>query len=72
MTEYYELKKVTIEPPKEGEFRIVNASLLTCSLCGTMIDGMGGHSGAVCIKCAEVVLSGRMVGSIVWEENNDS
>jgi hypothetical protein len=69
--EYYELQKITIEPTKPGEFRLVTAAVVTCGLCGGMIDGMGGPGcGAVCVRCAEVVMRGQARGAIKWSDES--
>lgn len=66
---YFELREVTIDPPKPGEFRIVTAAVLYCDLCSDAIDGMGGPGdGVVCVRCADVVRTGRARGAIKWEE----
>jgi len=73
MVEYYELKRVTITPPEDGEFRLVTAAVIDCGLCGRMIDGMGGPGhGAVCVPCAEAVINGTAIGAIVWDKENES
>lgn len=64
---YYELQEVVIEPPKPGEFRMTTAAVLSCGLCGGVIDGMGGPGdGAVCERCASLVRRGGAKGAIVW------
>lgn len=64
--EFYNLTKVTIEPPKPGEFRLSTAALMNCKLCGTCIDGMGGPGEAICVPCGDVLKSGRLVGAVKW------
>jgi hypothetical protein len=67
MLKYFELREVIIEDPKPGEFRLETAAVLSCSLCGTMIDGMGGPGdGAICLRCGAVVKNGQARGAIVW------
>jgi len=64
--DYYELTPVHTQ--KEG-FRFASAALIVCSLCGEMIDGMGGPGhGAVCLKCAPEMIGGRIRGCVVWDE----
>lgn len=58
--EYYLLEKIIIYKPKEGEFRLVNASCGFCRLCGKTITGMGGSSGMVCLSCGDELLQGEM------------
>ncbi|MNK73057.1 hypothetical protein D3C87_925470 [compost metagenome] len=68
--DYFELTPVHVS--KEG-FRLATAALLVCSLCGEMIDGMGGPGcGAVCLKCAPEMKAGRLRGCVVWEEEKQS
>ena len=60
-TEYYELVRRTIPPPKVGEFRIVTAAVWSCALCSTTIDGMGGPgNGELCIRCGDLIKSGKV------------
>lgn len=65
--EYYELKRVSIADTGEPMFR--TAALITCSLCGVCIDGMGGPGdGAICIRCGDVVRSGKARNAIKWDD----
>lgn len=57
--EFYELTKVTIQPPKPGEFAFATAALTNCKLCGTCIDGMEGPGESICIKCGDELKAGR-------------
>lgn len=66
--DYYVLTPVY--PPEAGEFHIANASVGTCQLCGGIATGMGGSDKDICIKCAEVVMSGKARGAIVWGEGD--
>jgi len=66
--EYYELKPV-YPAPKDGGTIFATAAVLSCSLCGSMIDGMGGPGhGAVCLKCAPEMVHGRLRSCVVWED----
>ena len=66
--EYFQLSKVTVQETEPGEFRLVNAAVLSCSLCGRMIDGMGGPGeGAICLPCGEALENGGLVGCVLWE-----
>lgn len=63
--DYYEL--VPVVSQKEGFF-FASAAVINCSLCGEMIDGMGGPGrGAVCLKCAPEMISGRLRGCVIWD-----
>lgn len=67
--EYFELTKVTVPDAKPNEFRLVTAAIIDCGLCGEMIDGMGGPGhGAICLRCAEVVMRGDARGAIKWSD----
>ncbi len=66
--EYYTLEPVYEPDPDHPTF--VNASVGFCCLCGDMATGMGGSRGDVCLRCAEVALSGRARGAIVWEDKD--
>lgn len=69
--DYYELRKVT--PSQPGELVIRTAAVLCCDLCGGVIDSMGGPGhGAVCVRCADVVMSGRARGAIKWDDRDDA
>lgn len=60
-TEYYELVKRHIDPPKPGEFRIATACVWSCILCGSMIDGMGGPGdGDLCLRCGDLIKGGKV------------
>lgn len=51
---YYRLECVEYDnEPKEGEFRIATAAVISCSFCYNMIDGMGGPGGEIvmCDNC---------------------
>lgn len=65
--EYYEI--VPVYPAPEGEFRIANASVGTCGLCGGMATGMGGSDRQLCVRCAEVVIKGQARGAIKWDDS---
>lgn len=65
--EYYVL--TPIYPPQPGEFRIANASVGTCQLCGEVATGMGGSNNDVCLRCAEVVIAGQARGAIKWDDS---
>jgi hypothetical protein len=64
--EYYRLEPVYAPAP--GEFRIANASVGVCQLCGGVATGMGGSDSDVCLRCGGVLVSGRARGAIKWEE----
>lgn len=67
--EYYRLERITIAPPKEGDFVFASAALLTCALCGICIDSMGGPGdGAVCIPCGDLMRRGEARGAIKWDK----
>ena len=68
---YYELKRVDIHPPKPGDFWIMSAAVMSCLLCGTIIDGMGGPGEAICLRCGDVVKTQRAVGAIKWGQNDE-
>lgn len=63
---YYTL--TPIYEPEPGEFIIANASVGTCCTCGGIATGMGGSSGDVCLRCAEVLMRGQARGAIVWDD----
>lgn len=57
-----------VHPPEPGEFLFLNASVGFCGLCGNIACGMGGSNDIVCVRCAEVVMSGQAKGAIKWDE----
>ena len=63
---YYTL--TPIFDPEPGETRIANASVGVCCTCGDIATGMGGSHGDVCLRCAEVLMSGVARGAIIWED----
>ena len=70
MTEikFYELGLVTIKDEQSG-FRFASAAIISCGLCGSMIDGMGGPgNGVVCIRCGDELRHGRLRSAVVWDE----
>lgn len=67
--EYYYLEKRT---ETRGAGVIVNASVMQCGLCGSMITGTGGHSNAVCIPCGDLVRSGQARSCIDWSDSEES
>jgi hypothetical protein len=57
---FYELTEVNY---KTEDQRIATAAVLQCSLCGVMIDGMGGPGhGAICQSCGESLISRKFWG----------
>ena len=57
-TEYYELVKKSYET-RPGQ--LVTAAVRSCSLCGTMISGMGGPGwGSICIPCGDDIKAGKL------------
>lgn len=72
MTEYYEIVRRKIEPPKPGQLRIATAAVWSCQLCGDTIDGMGGPGhGEICVTCGDAILGRkvRMVRAALAPEN---
>ena len=65
--EYYRLVRETVHKPQKDEFRIENASLGFCGLCGTCITGMGGNSNMVCINCGDMMQRGQLRACVVRE-----
>jgi len=66
-TTLYELVKRELTDPKPGEFSMTTAAMWSCATCGEAIAGMGGPgNGEVCVRCAELIRSGRARGCIVW------
>lgn len=65
---YYKLVRVDIPPPAPNEFRLSTAALMCCRICGRIIDGMGGPGEYVCIPCGDVVMAGKAIGAIKWDE----
>ncbi|PDT15871.1 hypothetical protein CO670_15350 [Rhizobium sp. J15] len=65
--DFYELSPAyRVEP---GGF--ASAAIISCSLCGDTIDGMGGPGrGAVCLKCAAEMIAGRLRGCVIWENSD--
>lgn len=61
--EYYVLTPVYKNPNA-----FVNASVGFCRTCGGMATGMGGSDHDICLRCAEVLISGEARGAIVWED----
>lgn len=69
MTQYFELKTIRIHEPEEGELRIATAAILSCSLCGQTIDGMGGPGdGAICYRCGTELRKGTLKGCVKWDQ----
>ena len=58
--EFYELRRVTIFKPAEGDFAIANASVGSCGLCGRVVTGMGGDPSMVCLSCGDELLRGNL------------
>ena len=57
-TEYYELVKQSYET-HPGQ--LVTAAVRFCSLCNTMISGMGGPGwGSICIPCGDDIKAGKL------------
>ena len=57
-TTYYRLSKETLHHEPE---RICTAAVWSCSLCGSVIDGMGGPgNGEICVLCGDDIISGRL------------
>lgn len=67
---YYELVRVDVPPPKSGDFIFVSAAVMSCLICGRMIDGMGGPGEAICIPCGDVIKSHQAQGAIKWGEHS--
>jgi len=68
-TEYYELVKKSYEVHPE---QLVTAAVRSCSLCNTMIDGMGGPGwGSICLPCGDDILHRRIVYDRKREVKND-
>lgn len=66
MTEYFELRRVTVVPTRPV---FASAACIDCSLCGRNIAGSGGPcEGPVCFECADVVIRGDAVGAIKWTQ----
>lgn len=66
--EYYRLEKVIVAPVMEGDFSFASAAIMSCRLCGCVIDSMGGPGdGQVCKPCGDLVRSGQAVGAIKWD-----
>lgn len=64
---YYELIERKTPPPNSG--MILTAAVLSCSLCGDTIDGMGGPgNGAVCERCGDLMIHGQCRGAVKWDE----
>lgn len=56
---------ITEREEKDSNDFLVNASVGTCGLCGTVIRGMGGNGyKEICKKCYDLVVSGKAVGCI--------
>jgi hypothetical protein len=69
---FYELQKITIKEDPNA-FRIATAAILSCGLCGEMIDGMGGPGdGVVCVKCGDELRKRRLVGAVVWDKEQSA
>lgn len=70
MSEWYELKKVVVDPPVPGEFRMATAAVRSCDLCNTIIDGMGGPGhGSICVDCADDLRRGNLRGAVIRGED---
>lgn len=68
--EYYELRRVRIEPPQPGEFRIASAATVICGLCSRYIDGSGGPGdGPICTPCGDALKRGALRGAVKWEDD---
>ena len=69
---YYQLKPVTQDRPKKGDFALMNAAVLSCGLCGKVIAGMGGGAGAVCQQCGDLLNRGELRTAVKWPETANS
>lgn len=70
---FYEPQLVEIKAPEPGEFRISSAAVRSCSLCGTMISGMGGPGDApICERCIEPLRRGELRGCVKWQDETDT
>lgn len=66
--EWYEIKRVIVQPIKPGEFRIATAAVRSCDLCGKVIFGMGGPgNGVLCVSCGDALRSGKLRGTVKRE-----
>ncbi|BBF92664.1 hypothetical protein [Blastochloris tepida] len=67
--DYFELQPVNFPPvPPRGQVLIMTAAVLSCSLCGHQIAGMGGPGdGAICPRCADLLRRGELRGCVKWE-----
>lgn len=65
MTNYYRLELIKDD---EQEW-IVNQGYNNCCMCGTTIDTVGNTSGALCMSCAEELISGRYLRRKQFFEN---
>jgi hypothetical protein len=60
----------TLTPVFQTQGMLVNASIGICCTCGGVATGMGGSNGDVCLRCAEVLMSGQARHTIVWNEKD--
>lgn len=68
---YYILRAVEPPPPRPAEFHITTTSILSCSLCGQTIAGMGGPGyGALCRACGDDLIRGRLRGTVKRTEES--
>ena len=64
--EFYELRKVVIEPPKPGVDQVASQAAIICGLCGETIEFMHGPGdGPICLSCGDLLRRGRLRGRIV-------
>ena len=66
--EFWEMRRVTVFKPADGEFVIANASVGSCGLCGRPITGMGGQPNMICLSCGDQLLRGNLRTCVKWEE----
>ena len=67
--DYYQLEPRSLR--NTGDF-LQTAAIMTCNLCGTWIDTMGGPgTGTICGKCGDALMSGQLVGCVIWEKSTD-
>ena len=66
--EFWELRRVTVYKPADGEFVIANASVGQCGLCGRPVTGMGGSPNMICLSCGDELLRGSLRTCVKWDK----
>lgn len=62
MTKYYVLTEANTD-----DFEVATAAIMSCGVCGGIIDGMGGGGDReICEECAVLIRTGKLFHYIDW------